>query len=140
VRLSTVALGLLAVLAMAVGCGQDGKDEVLAQLVEDPMASRSQPHARLITADDVHASRGGLIFSKPRYTKVLRAFAPQGQSATDLHQQLLASAIASGWRIEPGPNGTGTKQFAFGQAMISIDVNRYVSPVQVTVVLEPARE
>jgi hypothetical protein len=125
---------------MAAGCGEGGKDAALAQLLEDPMASRSQPHARLMTADDVHASKGGLIFSKPRYTKVLRSFAPQGQSATGLHQQLLASAKASGWHIQPGPNSTGTKQFAFGQATISIDVNLYVSPEQVTVVLEPARE
>jgi hypothetical protein len=135
-----IALGLLAILATAAGCGQDGKDAVLAQLLEDPMASRSQPQARLVTADDVPASKGGLIFSKPRYTKVLRSFAPQGQSATGLHQQLLASAKASGWRIQPGPDSRGTKQFAFGQATISIDVNPYVSPLQVSVVLEPTKE
>lgn len=127
------------VIALTAGCSEGGKDDVLAQLLEDPMASRSYPDARLTTADDISARRGGLIFSKPRYTKVVRSFAPQGQSVERLHQRLLASAKASGWRFQHGPNSSeGTKQFSFGQATISVDVNPYVSPLQVSVVLEPA--
>lgn len=105
------------------------------------MASRSQPDATLTTADDIAASKAGLIFGKPRYTKVLRSFAPQGQSAASLHQQLVAAAMASGWRIPQTPESREEpKQFAFGQAVMSIGVNRYVSPAQASVVLEPASQ
>jgi hypothetical protein len=131
-------LGAVVMAACLAGCRQAGGDAVLAELVKDPMASRSQPGAALTTTDDIPKSNGGLIFKKPRATQVLRAFAPQGQSAEDLYGQLVASAQAGGWRLQQKPNSSqGTKQFSFGEATIHIDVNPYVSPVQVSVVLEP---
>jgi len=138
VRLDVI-VGVVVVLALAAGCGER-RDDVLAQLLEDPMARTSQPNATLINADDIPARKGGLIFGKPAYTTVVRSFAPQRQSVAKLHQQLVASAKASGWEFPQGPNSSeGAKQFAFGRATIEIDINPYVSPERVSVVLRPAR-
>ena len=126
-------------LAVALIHWAGGRDQVLAELLGDPMASRSQPGTSLITADDITTSRRGVIFNKPRSTQVLRSFAPRGQSAAKLYQQLAASAEASGWRLQRSPNGSqGTKRFSFGTATISLGINTLVSPTQVAVVLEPA--
>lgn len=136
-----VLLGLVLAggLAVALIHWAGGKDQALAELLRDPMASRSHPGASLITEDDITASRRGVIFNKPRSTQVLRSFAPRDQSAARLYQQLAASAEASGWRLQPSPNGSqGTKRFSFGTATISIGINTLVSPAQVAVVLEPA--
>jgi hypothetical protein len=138
-RLDVIVGGLVVVLVLAAGCSEP-QDDVLVQLLEDPMASRSQPNARLINADDIPASNGGLIFGKPTYTTVLRSFAPDHQSVAQLHQQLVASAKASGWDFPQEANSReGTKQFAFGPASIAIDINPYVSPERVSVVLKPVR-
>ena len=134
----TAATAAVLTSALIAACGTE-QDPVLAALRADPMATVVPPDATLATAEDTARDDGGILFrSKPRSTRVLRAFAPTSDDAQHVQEELQRTAVSSGWQLQPnGDPVEGTKQFDFGRARISVYTNEFVQPAQVVVVLEP---
>jgi hypothetical protein len=143
-----ILIGAAVVLAFAAGAwvyldGRRGStpDAVLAALQADPMAARSLPGARLVTAEDRSAQRSDPLTGKPRTTQVLRAFAPiAGGDLRTLEQALIERARSAGWAVSTAADGStrGSITLPFGTANLVIAVNRYTTPPTITVMLAPA--
>lgn len=114
---------------------------MLAALQANPIAARSLPSARLVTAEDRTAKRSDPLTGKPRTTQVLRAFAPvAGQDLPAVQQALTERAENAGWTISTAPDHSarGSITLAFGQADLVIAANPYTTPPTITVTLTPA--
>ena len=143
-----IVVGVAVAVALAVGAWiyLDGRrdaapDAVLAALQANPMAARSLPGARLVTAEDRSAQGSDPLTGKPRTTQVLRAFAPAaGQDLGALQKALIERANSAGWAVSTAADEStrGSITLAFGRADLVIAVNPYTTPPTIAVTLTPA--
>lgn len=143
-----IVAGVAIAVALAAGAwvyldGRHGAapDPVLATLQANPMAARSLPGARLVTAEDRSAQQADPLTGKPRTTQVLRAFAPiAGQDLGTLRKALIERANSAGWAVSTAADHSarGSITLAFGRADLVVAANPYTTPPTIAVTLTPA--